>query len=335
MDASLIKISEEIIDYTNSDSGLDIITGKMGVCLYFFSRAKLLDESKYQKLAEKLLDDIYLDLGNEAIKKSAYELAQIGIGMNYLIKQKFVQGNINNILNGIDIAVYKKMIFQNSNTNKPNETLLILYFICIRLEKQKKGSDTGFIWEELCIKVFNELYRSIELEFYEEPILFNMDYRLPKFIYVLYKMYSLQFYNYRIIEVIKEISYTILSRIPILHANRLYLLWSLFHLKTSIGLDIFDEQMDLLLNHIDYKKIIYTELRDRNVFVKDGVAGICVLLNSLQKTSCQISFDKNLFLKRIEESGIWEEYKQLQDVYGLITGFSGLLWVYFSITRKS
>jgi len=306
--------------------------GKMGICLYFFFRAQILGERQYQQLAEKLLDDIYLELDNETSAKSVYELAQVEIGMDYLVKQKYVQGNINNILFEIDSAIFKKMIFQSNFTNKMHETIFILYFICIRLEKQKKGSDAGFIWEELFIKIFNDLYRStFNTEFYEEPILFNLDYRLPKFLYTLSKVHSLQFYNYRVIEVLQEISCTVRSRIPVLHANRLYLLWSLLQLKTATGLNMWNEQIGLLVNNIDYQKIINTELRDKDVFIKDGVAGIYLLLNALKDTSFQIPFDKILFRKRIEESGIWEKHEQLFGVYGLITGFSGLLWVYYSI----
>jgi hypothetical protein len=100
------------------------------------------------------------------------------------------------------------------------------------------------------------------------------------------------------------------------------------HLKKVTGWNIFDEQMNILVNHIDYQKIIYEELRNRDVFVVDGVAGIYFLLNDLKNTSYPIIFDKILIRKRIEESIIWTDEEFAQSL-GLVNGFSGLLWTYY------
>ena len=330
------KINEKIAAYSNQKILLDIEEGKMGYCIYFFELARLTGELKYQKLAEKLLDDIYLELANESSEKTAYELAQIGMGIDYLLHQKYVEGNVNSILGDIDRLIFKTIAFENNPiTYKINGIIPVLYFICNRINQCNKGSDSRFILEELCIKLFNDLYQSLDPGFYDESYLFNiLRYKLPLFLYTLSKMYSLQFYNYRITEILKEISGLIQSRIPALHSNRLYLLWSLLHLKETTGLDIWNEQMDILLNHIDYKRIIYNELRNKDVFIHDGVAGIYLLLNALKNTSLSLPFDKIIFRKRIEESEIWKDKEALKNM-GLINGFSGLLWVYYSIISST
>jgi len=327
-----VKVNEKIIAYSNKKISLDIEEGKMGFCLYFFKLSRLLREPQYQKLAEKLLNDIYIELSVESTKRTAYEIAQIGMGINYLIKQKYVEGNINSILGNIDKLIFKIVVFEKKPiTYRINGIIPILYFVCMRIEEQRQGSDERFMLEELGIKLFNSLYQSLDPGFYDEPILFNiLNYKLPQFLYVVSKMYSLQFYNYRITEVIGEISDLILSRMPVLHSNRLYLLWALVHLKEAAGCDTWDEQIELLVNRIDYHKIIYKELRNKDVFILDGVAGIFLLLNVLKNTSYPVVFDKTFFRRRIEESRIWKD-KEFAQSLALVNGFSGLLWVYLDL----
>ena len=328
----IADINKKMIVTSNQKMSLDVETGKMGYCLYFFKLARLLSSQQYQKQAEKLLDDIYSELGVESTKRTAYELAQIGMGINYLIKQKYVEGNINSILGNIDKMIFKIVVFEKKPiTYRINGIIPVLYFVCMRIEEQKQGSDERFMLEELGIKLFNSLYQSLDPGFYDEPILFNiLNYKLPQFLYVVSKMYSLQFYNYRIIEVIGEISGLILSRMPVLHSNRLYLLWALVHLKEAAGCDTWDEQIKLLVNRIDYQKIIYKELRNKDVFILDGVVGIFLLLNVLKDTSYPVVFDKTFFRKRIEESVIWKDTEFAQSS-ALVNGFSGLLWVYLDL----
>jgi len=325
-------INEKIATYSNQKILLDIEEGKMGCCIYFFALARLTNNRQHKKLAEKLLDDIYLELANKSTERTAYELAQIGMGINYLLNQKYVQGNINLVLSDIDRLIFKTIAFENKPTTyKINGIIPVLYFICNRISKCKKGSDSRFILEELCIKLFNDLYQSLDPGFYDESYLFNiLRYKLPQFLYTLSKMYSLNFYNYRLIEIIKEISGLVQSRIPVLHSSRLYLLWSLLYLKETTGLDSWNEQIDILVNHIDYKKIINKEFCNKNVFIEDGVAGIYLILNALKCTSISLPFDKSIFLEKIEESEIWSDEEALKNM-GLINGFSGLLWVYYSI----
>jgi len=330
------QINKKVVAYSNQKMSLDIEEGKMGCCIYFFELARLTDELQYRKIAEKLLDDIYLELANEPAERTAYELAQIGMGIDYLRTQKYVTGNINSILGDIDRLIFKTLAFENNSiTYRINGIIPVMYFICNRIDRLKKGSDARFILEELCIKLFNDLYQSLDAGFYDESYLFNiLIYKLPLFLFTISKMYLLRFYNYRIIETLKEISGLIQSRIPALHSNRLYLLWSLLHLKAATGLDTWNEQMEILSNRIDYQKIIYEELRNKDVFIQDGVAGIYLLLNALKDTPLSLPFDKTVFQKRIEESEIRKDGEALEENLGLIDGFSGLLWVYYSIVNE-
>jgi len=327
--------NEKINAFAHETAELNIENGKMGVCLYFFMLAGSLKNEQYQQWAEKILDDIYEQLKKDLYVKSIPNLVQVGIGIDFLLNQKYVEGNINQVLEEMDVALFQKM---TSSTNPQILTyrtpgfLYILYYLYLRLRKQKPNSNNRFIMEELTIKAFNDVYASLNSTFYDEPTLFDLNYRLPPFLYVLSKIYSLRFYNYRINEVVKEIAGLIQSRVPVLHANRLYLLWGLVNLKQASDFTFWDEQLDLISQNISVQKIIEKELRNKQISIKYGVAGIYLLLENLEKTIYKISYNSEILLKRIHNSDVWknDSRQPLSFVYGM----SGLLWVEHLINQK-
>ena len=330
------KLNEKINSFAHETNGLNIETGKMGICLYFFLISNNLKTKRYQLWAGKLLDEIYEQFDKNLSEESIFDIIQVGIGFDFLIKQKYVNGNINQILSDIDNALFKWLTSTKNQKKLTFETFgifYILYYLYIRLKTQKPKSDCQFLIEELIIKAFNDVYSSLNSTFYDEPILFSFkSYKLPQFLYVLSKIHSTGFYNYRINEVIKEIAVIIQSRIPALHANRLYLLWGLLHLKQSTGFTFWDEQINLISQNIDIHRIIERELRNKQIFINDGISGIYLLMEALEKINCKIPFNLDLFRKQIYESDAWNE--NLQQPMMFVYGMSGLLWVEQLINKR-
>ena len=324
--------NEKINVFAHETAGLNIETGKTGICLYFFMLADSLKNKKYQQWAEELLKEIYGQLDQDMSIKTIREIMQVGIGFYFLLKRKYVEGNINQVLEDVDNALFRWMSSSKPLTYEMAGFLHILYYLYLRIEKQKPNSNSLFLMEELTIKAFNDVYASLNSAFYDEPVLFYLGYKLPLFLYVLSKIHSLGFYNYRIDEVIKEIAGLIQSRIPVLHANRLYLLWSLVNLKQTTGFTFWDEQINIIYHNINVQKIVEQELRDKQVFVTDGVAGIYLLLNALEKTDYKIPFDMEMLRKRINDSDVWKENAQQPLVFSY--GMSGLLWVEHLINQR-
>ena len=324
------QLNERIYTLARETVDINIETGKMGVCLYFFMLADSLKSKIYQQWAEKLLDEIYAQLSQNISVRTIPDLLQVGIGINFLFNRKYVKGNINQALRELDVVLFQRMTVSKNPQVLTYETpgfLYILYYLYLRLEKQKPNSDNRFLTGELTIKALNEVYTSINSSFYDEPDLFSLDYNLPPFLFVISKIHSLNFYNYRINEVIKEMAGLIQSRIPALHANRLYLLWGLVHLKRVTGYEFWNEQIDMIYHSISIPKIIEQELRNKQVFIKNGVAGIYLLLAALEKIGCKIPYNIEILRKRINDS-----YPQQSLIFAY--GMSGLLWVDHLINKR-
>ncbi len=335
MNKMITHLNHKIKAFANETSVLNIPNGKMGICLYFFLISKNLSNKQYEQWAAEILDETYKKITQDTTAYSITDILQVGIAIDWFFKQKYVKGNINHVLSEVDDALFQKMTsskYPQILTCETHDFLYIMYYLYIRHEKQKPNSDNLFFIEELIIKAFNEVYASLNSVFYDEPILFHLDYKLPPFLFILSKIYSLNFYNYRIIEVIKEIAGLIQSRIPVLHAHRLYLLWGLVNLKKTTKLTFWDDQINLIYHNTNISKIVEQELQNKNIFINDGVAGIYLLLTTMEKTDYKIPYNPEIFYKRIHDSDVWK--KNNRESFAFANGMSGLLWVEDLINRK-
>lgn len=335
MNEMMVYLNKQIKVFASENPGLNIATGKMGVCLYFFLLADSLKNKQYQEWGESLLDEIYEKLSQDITSVSITDIVQVGIAIDFLLNRKYVTGNVNRVLGEVDNVLFQHMTSSRNpqilTCNTP-DFLYILYYLYLRHKKQKPNSDDCFLIEELIIKAFNEVYASLNSAFYDEPFLFNLDYRLPPFLFVLSKVYSLDFYNNRLDEVIKEIAGLIQSRIPVLHSNRLYLLWGLVNLKQVTKFTYWDEQVKLIYHNINIPKIIGQELQNKHVFIEDGVAGIYLLLRAMKKTDYEIPYDPEILCRRIQDSDVWK--KSTPQTLAFANGMSGLLWVEHLMNHK-
>lgn len=86
-----------------SHSNLGLLRGKMGNALFFYQYARHVD-FRYEKHADKCIDEIV-----EGIQKMnasyADGLAGIGVGIEYLMQESFVEGDTNEILSDFDEVI--------------------------------------------------------------------------------------------------------------------------------------------------------------------------------------------------------------------------------------
>lgn len=310
---------------------LGLADGKMGFCIYFYYLSSVYTNTNYKKIAGKLLDDIFdnIDTLNSIDVKNG--LAGIGLGVDYLIRNNYVKGNVNVILNDIDDVIFKNLSYSKYIEKKDALSLIhILYYLCIRWKSQKTGSENGYLFKELIIQTVNNLYEQIDYNFYEEPFAYNIDYPLPQLLFVLSKIYSLNLYNYRVIKIIEELNYKVLSLFPLLHCNRLYLLWGMSNLNKQINDNKSLKHIKLLKSQIDFKHILNNEIKNRNVHFNDGLTSMYYLISSLTDclTQKKITFIQEQIIGRIKLSDSWtalfNDPQYFNEHTGLYNGFTGV-----------
>jgi hypothetical protein len=323
-------LDDKLLSHAESSS-LGLASGKTGICVYFYCKSRLTEDKKYKSAAEKLIDEIFAEIdtvGNYNIQSG---LAGIGLGIDYLIENKFVSGNINTVLREVDDKLFK-ISTSLSELEKMGlmDIIQLLCFFYVRLLKLQDNGEHERLIKEVIISLINRLNYTAHEVLFEEPLYFSADYLLPQYMYVLGKVGSLNFYNYKISKILQNISVNLLSHIPLLHSNKLYLLWAMDAVNRQFKFESWNRHIKLLRRELDINVIINDECLSRNIYFNNGLTAIYYLLSALQDffLTSEISAHKHIIINKIQVSHEWERLLNNGEYFyskcGLYDGFCGV-----------
>jgi len=284
---------------------IGLLSGKMGLCIYFYRLARLENKNKYNKIAEKLLDEIFREVSSVSAIDIENGLAGIGLGISYLIKNNYVQGDENEILKDIDDEVFKQACFRKADADTTG-LIGILYYISVRKQSLKK--EQSILFNELIIQIVNTLHSKTESMLEDNSIRFNINTTLPLFFFVLSKIYPLNICNHKIKKMMEEIIPFVLSKYAYFDSKRFYLLWGIGKINKYIQDERLTGFCRLLTSQIDLNRLL-DEFRNKNIFITTGLSGICLLTLTLEDDIKQYLEVDKFYLKakeKIEKSLAWE-----------------------------
>jgi len=261
------------------------------------------------------------------------------LGVSYLIKSGFTEGDINELLEDIDSLIFKKLSF-NSDRYSNTELLHLLFYLYFRLVEQKDGNDR-FLFEELIIKTVNLFYTNLKEDFFNEPYSFSVySYAAPPFLRIMGKLLAAGFHNGRLLKIIEELTPVLLYRFPMLHANRLYLLAGILSVKPHLNNPQWDDYARLLHRETSIAAILEKEMKDRHIFISNGLSMIYILLSFINRHYPEygIAFSPKEFHERIAGSDVWNALREKEYYYnihrGLANGFPGVQLVLSHIEKN-
>ena len=325
---TIIELLDKKVYEYGDNYPIDLTNGIMGHCIYFYHISRISDNMEYHKRAELLMNELFKQITKVKMFDIKCGLAGIGLGIDYLIESGYVEGDINDILGGVDDILFKKIC--NPEKSDSNDILLqlhLIYYFSVRLKKQNKNSENEFLFRESIINAINFISEKIYSFFLEESRSFNFDDSSILSLLVLNQCGEL--YKEKVYRILKDISFYVLSKIPVLHSNRLHLLYSMDRVNKKIETKGWNEHMKLLARESDIECIIENELAD-DIYFSNGLSAIYFLLSCLRNyfSSDQIYKYKGLIVNKIENSLLWgrliddEEFLKLND--GLFSGYKGV-----------
>ena len=153
--ANVLLINASFID----NPGL--LNGKMGISIFFYKYGRYLDNKIYTDFAGELIDEIYEEIAINTPLNFANGLTGIGWGIEYLVKNRFVDADTDEALADIDNTVYRNML--NSPLLLENENDLFGYghYCLSRLRGHENDDDNlnTLIKKEHLIYVTDECER--------------------------------------------------------------------------------------------------------------------------------------------------------------------------------
>lgn len=341
---SIDILNSKLLAPMDDEYPINLTFGKMGICIYFFYLSRWEEKEEYKQIAEKLLNEVINKLSNKKDISVEFGLAGIAIGISHLVKEKFVEGDINEILEDVDSHIFRMLAFlKDEDTGNTKFTLLhLLYYMYMRFTAQSSLYDK-FLFQELIIKTVEMLHNNLQTDFFQEHFSFSIqNYYTPLYLYIVSKIYELNIYNDRIVRLLEEVIDLIRSTIPVLQTNRLYLLWGVLNIKPCLSnqKNEIDAHIRLLKENIDIEHIINVELKNQDIYINDGVSLVYLLLFIIQILfpDYSIAYHTQSFFHRINNSEAWNTLVNRNYYFnkhrGLFDGFPGASLVLNHIKKQ-
>lgn len=320
---------------------LNLGNGKMGLCIYYYYISRKENSALYKRTAEKLLNDVVENIQSIKSINITDGLAGIGMGISYLIKNKYISGSTNKILSDLDDEIFRKLTDTHFLQNIEISSLIqSLFYWTTRIKEQRKNSENEELFKGLVIDLINLLHFKLTKDSFDEKHLYYnfLSYELPQIHFILKRINDLDFYNYRISKIVEELLHQSYTRIPALNGSKLCLIWGLNETYKYQQSDSCKKHIEILKNELDINILLTKELRNKNIFLNDGCPSVFWLLVSLREYFSVNEFQNylNLINTKIEKSEIWEEIleddnQDYSTKLGLLNGFSGAIFTTYQI----
>ena len=99
---TLSRISRYLMLRTSHLNNIGLLEGKMGISLFFFHYSAYSKNKLYKQFAEELLNEIYSEIHTNSPLYFDTGLSGIAWGIEYLVRNNFVTGDTNMVLNDLD-----------------------------------------------------------------------------------------------------------------------------------------------------------------------------------------------------------------------------------------
>jgi hypothetical protein len=116
----------------NTDIGL--IKGKTGLCLFYFLYSKYSNNAVLEDLAEELLYEVTEGISNETPIWFGDGLAGIGWAVIFLYQHRYIDGDVNIILNCCDRLITQRDVRRIGNTSLEKGLRGIAAYVAARFE---------------------------------------------------------------------------------------------------------------------------------------------------------------------------------------------------------
>lgn len=141
---SLVNEIERLVINVSFVTDLGLFHGKMGHAIFFAHYGCLVDNVSYENFAGELLEEIYEEINIYLPINMEYGLCGIGWGIEYLVRQGFIEGCTDEILKDIDNLIMERDPRRINDISFRKGIGGILYYVMIRLSSPREKENLPF-----------------------------------------------------------------------------------------------------------------------------------------------------------------------------------------------
>jgi hypothetical protein len=112
IDERLLRIANVLLLNASFIDNPGLLNGKMGIAIFFYHYARYTGNKIYDDYAGELIDEIYEEINTNTPVDFANGLTGIGWGIEYLVKNHFVEADTDEALSEIDTSVYRNSLYR-------------------------------------------------------------------------------------------------------------------------------------------------------------------------------------------------------------------------------
>lgn len=151
----LQRIADHLIINSSFLNNLGLFHGKMGAVIFFYHYSRFISNPIYEEFGGVLLDEILDEIDDQLPINFKNGYLGIGWGIEYLAFQKFINGNIGEILEEIDIKVMERDVRRISDLTLNTGLEGVLHYILLRIKNNLEDN----IW--LDNNYFTDLQKNV------------------------------------------------------------------------------------------------------------------------------------------------------------------------------
>jgi hypothetical protein len=125
--------------FTNN---LGLFNGKMGIAIFMYKYARQIGNEIYEDYAGELIDEIFEEINTSTPVGFENGLTGVGWGIEYLVKNQFIEADTNEVLSEIDNVINKAMMQRSVLTVDDSDLFGYgLYYLSRLRENQKDNNN--------------------------------------------------------------------------------------------------------------------------------------------------------------------------------------------------
>lgn len=239
---------------------LGLFMGRMGVALALYVLSRKEKNSGIADVADKMLSSILDKLGTIKTMSVDSGLLGIGLAVDYLMAEKYVEGEADDVLREIDAAVYREVMDSRIEIGLDSCSGLVgyLFYVVSRLGHTEKTNPVrhGLICASLR-SIVDRLSGVVPSCIPDLPrdLYISVLWKYPLLFIVLGMALDLNAYNAKIVALLRSWSFYLKAYVPAGNVNKLYLAVSLAYLNKRVDSPEIEEQVNLLLHSCDFQKM--------------------------------------------------------------------------------
>jgi hypothetical protein len=118
-----------------------LLNGKTGIAIFFYNYFRYSGNKIYEDYAGELIDEIYEEINTGTPVNFENGLTGIGWGIEYLVKNKFVQADTDEALVEIDTSIYRNSLYRPFLLDTGNDLFGYGLYYIARLREHGNDDD--------------------------------------------------------------------------------------------------------------------------------------------------------------------------------------------------